>query len=284
MVESLNTPFYAVTEKLGADSVRTMAHNLGIPTTYGGARALVDAKGEPTPGQTRPDIAIGRYSVTPADLATVYGSFAGDGVRHDRHFVASVTGPDRRRIWKSEPRTRYALDKAVAADVTSVLAAVVDRHAMTPDRPAAGKTGSQQWGNTAYNQDAWMAGYTPEMASVVWIGKANPGPIRDKRGTAIEGETLPAQLWTAFTREALRGRPVTPLPGPAHVGRAAAFDVKAPAARVAAGEKTLPREKAKPSPEGSAAAAEARRRGVVENKASADPEVGKVIKTSPPAG
>ncbi|BFU45561.1 transglycosylase domain-containing protein [Krasilnikovia sp. MM14-A1004] len=247
MVESLNTPFYAVTEKLGADSVRRMAHNLGIPPAYGSTPALVDGRGDPKPGRTRPDIAIGRYAVAPADLATVYGTFAGAGVRHDRHFVESVTGPGGRRIWKGQPRSRHALDRAAAADVTSVLAAVVDRHAMTPDRPAAGKTGTQQWGNTSDNQDAWMAGYTPELACAVWIGKADPGPIRDKRGKAIEGETLPAQLWTAFTREALRGRPVTPLPGPANVGKPAAFDIKPPTA--APGAKPVAPNGIQPRPE-----------------------------------
>ncbi|RZU53660.1 membrane peptidoglycan carboxypeptidase [Krasilnikovia cinnamomea] len=247
MIGSLNTPFYAVTEKLGADSVRKMAHSLGIPTAYGGTPALVDGKGDPKPGRTRPDIAIGRYAVTPADLATVYGTFAGAGVRHDRHFVESVTSPGGRRIWETRPRTRHVLDQAAAADVTSVLAAVVDKHAMTPDRPAAGKTGTQQWANTSDNQDAWMAGYTPELACAVWIGKADPGPIRDKRGKAIEGETLPAQLWTAFIREALRGRPVTPLPGPANVGRPAPFDIKPPTAETVPGE--VPPKETRPRPE-----------------------------------
>lgn len=249
MVDSLNTPFYAVTEKLGADSVREKAYDLGISPEYGNTRALVDAKGDPKPGRTRPDIAIGRYSVTPADLATVYSTFAGDGIRHDRHFVDSVTGADQRRLWKAEPRPRRALDPATAADITSVLAAVVDKHAMTPDRPAAGKTGTQQWGNTSDSQDAWMAGYTPELASVVWIGKANPGPIRDKRGKTIEGETLPAQLWGAFTREALRGRPVTPLPEPGNVGRAGAFDVKPSAPEIEPSGRPVPRDKIKPDPE-----------------------------------
>ncbi|MEU7908905.1 transglycosylase domain-containing protein [Actinoplanes sp. NPDC049118] len=264
MIESLNTPFYAVTEKLGADSVRRMAHDLGIPPAYGDTRALVDGKGDPKPGRTRPDIAIGRYAVTPADLATVYGTFAGGGVRHHRHFVESVTGADGRRLWKAGTQPRYALEKAAAADVTSVLAAVVQKNGIAPDRPAAGKTGTQQWGDTSDNQDAWMAGYTPELASVVWIGKGDPGPIRDKGGKAIEGENLPAQLWKAFTREALRGRPVTPLPEPANLGRPGAFDV-APEAGSRPGGKPVPLDKVEPDPERSAPQA---RSGSQEEKGS----------------
>ena len=43
------------------------------------------------PGRTRADIALGRYPVTPADLASVYATLAGGGRRADRHFVESVT-------------------------------------------------------------------------------------------------------------------------------------------------------------------------------------------------
>jgi membrane peptidoglycan carboxypeptidase len=213
MVDSLNTPFYAVAERLGPDAVRTMAVRLGISDTYDGKRSMVDRPGEPRPGRTRADIAIGRYPVTPGDLATVYATFAGGGVRQERHFVQAVNGI-------AEPvRSEGVLQPAVAADVSTVLEATVRDHHVTPGRPAAGKTGTQQWGNSADNQDAWMAGYTPSLATAVWLGKAVPGPLRDARNKPIEGETLPSRIWRDFTRVALTGRPATPLPAPAHVGR-----------------------------------------------------------------
>ncbi|MEU7906726.1 transglycosylase domain-containing protein [Actinoplanes sp. NPDC049118] len=219
MVESLNTPFYAVTEEIGAATVRSMAYDLGVARTYGGAPTLVDAKGDPTPGRTRSDIAIGRYPVTPGDLASVYATFAAGGVRHDRYFVESVSTPDGRRLWTSAPVAKRVLDSKAAADVSTVLSAVVRGGDVLPGRPAAGKAGAQQWGDTKDNQDAWMAGYTPELATAVWLGKARPGPIRDSAGDAIKGETVPARLWRDFTRDALDGTPKTALPRPAHVGR-----------------------------------------------------------------
>jgi membrane peptidoglycan carboxypeptidase len=105
MVQSLNTPFYAVTEEIGADAVRAMAHDLGIAKKYAGMPTLVDAKGDPMPGKTRSDISIGRYPVTPGDLATVYATFAAGGVRRDRYFVETATAPDGRRLWKASPST-----------------------------------------------------------------------------------------------------------------------------------------------------------------------------------
>jgi membrane peptidoglycan carboxypeptidase len=213
MVDSLNTPFYAVTAQIGPDRVRDMAVRLGIPEKYDGQKSLVDIKGDPAPGRTRGDIALGRYPVAPADLATVYATLAARGVRHERHFVQSVTGAT------VAAGGTAALDPRIAADVSTVLSTVVEEHGFTPGRPAAGKTGTQQWLDTRENQDAWMAGYTPELASVIWLGKAKPGPLRDAHGTPIEGDTMPAKIWSDFTRAALKGQPVRKLPAPAHVGR-----------------------------------------------------------------
>lgn len=219
MVDSLNTPFYAVTERIGAERVRDMAVALGVPATYQGQKSMVDAKGDPKPGRTRSDIAIGRYPVTPGDLATVYATFAAGGERHDRYFVESAVAGDGTVLQKASPRGRTVLERGVASDVSTVLSSVVRGDDVMPGRPAAGKTGTQQWGNTKDNQDAWMAGYTPELATAVWFGKEKPGPIRDSAGKPIEGDTVPARLWRDFVRTTLKGKPKAPLPRPAMVGR-----------------------------------------------------------------
>ena len=222
MITSLNTPFYAVAEKLGAATVRETAVRLGISGEYGGKTSMVDVTGDPSPGKTRADIAIGRYPVTPSDLATVYGTFASGGVRYERHFVQSVTGTSG---WSpTQPPGTPVLRPQVAADISTVLQAVVKGDNVTPGRPAAGKTGSQEWGNTADNQDVWMAGYTPQLATAIWLGKAVPGPLRDANNKSIAGDTIPADLWRDFTRAALLGQPPTPLPKPAHVGSATVGD------------------------------------------------------------
>ena len=219
MVDSLNTPFYAVTEQIGADKVRDMALDLGIPPLYDGGPSMVDGKGDPKPGRTRADISIGRYPVAPADLASVYAVFAANGVKHERYFVETARASDNQLLWTAAPRSETVLDARAAADVSTVLSAVVKGDDVGPGRPAAGKTGTQQWGNSKDNQDAWMAGYTPDLAATVWIGKAVPGPIRDGAGKAIEGETLPARLWRDFVETSLNGKPETKLPAPANVGR-----------------------------------------------------------------
>ncbi|GGL00274.1 transglycosylase domain-containing protein [Mangrovihabitans endophyticus] len=219
MVDSLRTPFYAVAQRVGAGRVRDTAYRLGVSRTYDGRQTLVDVRGDPEPGRTRADIALGRYAVTPADLASVYATFAAGGIRHRRHFVTSAAGPDGAPRWRLHAAGARVLSANAAADVSAVLHAVVQAGQARPDRPAAGEAGSQQWGDTHDNQDAWMAGYTPQLATAVWLGRSVPGPIRDRDGEPIEGGTVPARLWRDVTHDALTDTPPTALPPPAHLGR-----------------------------------------------------------------
>lgn len=226
IVESLNTPVYALAQTVGPSQIRKLAVALGVPERYGEQRSMVDRKGDPTPNRTRADIALGRYPVAPADLATVYGTLAAGGERAERHLVQKVTGPSGAAIYSAQTRRSRALNRAVAADVTTVLGSVVNRGGASAGRPAAVKAGSQRYGDTQDNQDAWTAGYVPQLAAVTWIGRANPGPIRDKAGTPVRGEGMPYAIWCQFLADALSTVPAVNLPSPANVGRTDAGDYR----------------------------------------------------------
>src|SRR5207253_1564453 len=73
-----------------------------------------------------------------------------------------------------------------------------------PGRPGAGKTG------TAENyQDAWFVGYTPQLATAVWMGDATAeAPMRGVGGIDVVGGSYPAQIWSAFMGTALAPLPV----------------------------------------------------------------------------
>jgi membrane peptidoglycan carboxypeptidase len=219
MVHSLNTPFYALTEKIGPNRVRDLALRLGVPEKYGDQATMVDLKGELTPGRTRADIAIGRYPVSPADMAGVYATLAGGGLRTDRHFVVSVTAGGGGVLHRHEGKPSRVLDAGVAADVGAVLSQVVDAEGPVPGVAAAAKTGSQQYGNTADSSDAWTAGWASGLAAVVWVGREKPGPIRTRDGKAINGDGMPYQIFRDFLTGAFAGRTAEALAPASHVGR-----------------------------------------------------------------
>jgi penicillin-binding protein 1A len=74
--------------------------------------------------------------------------------------------------------------------------------------PAAGKTGT-----TNDYHDAWFVGYTPSLATGVWIGYDRPRTIME-RGYAA---TLAVPLWARFMTEATRGHDAEPFPVPSSV-------------------------------------------------------------------
>ncbi|MFI5933995.1 transglycosylase domain-containing protein [Actinoplanes sp. NPDC051494] len=226
MVHSLNTPFYALAEQIGPDTVRGVAHRLGVPVRYGRQRTLVDVAGEPSPGRTRSDIALGRYPVAPADMATLYATLAGGGRRTERHFVVSVSTATQAVLHRHDVRSEKVLSPDVAADVGAVLAKVVERDGRVPGVHAAAKTGSQQWADTTDSSDAWTAGWAPGLAAVTWVGRDKPGPIRQKNGRTINGDGMPYGIWRSFLSNALRGRPAPALAPAADVGRREGADLK----------------------------------------------------------
>jgi membrane peptidoglycan carboxypeptidase len=227
---ALNTPYYALAQRIGGARLRELAVSLGVSDSYDGQRSLVDGPGAPKPGRTRADLSLGVYPVTPADLASVYGTFAAGGIRADRHLVEHVTGSDGHRTYTAATRRTQALPAPVAADVSTVLAQVNQfdefLYGRPFGRPAATMTGEQRYGDTEDYSDAWTAGYTPQLAAVVWVGRAKPGPIRDTSGAPIDGVGAPDTIWRDFLTAALAGQPPTPLPPPAHVGSVDAGEIR----------------------------------------------------------
>jgi penicillin-binding protein 1A len=74
-------------------------------------------------------------------------------------------------------------------------------------RPAAGKTGtSENWEN------AWFVGYTPTLATAVWMGYPNTNKtMANVHGVDhVVGGSLPSMIWHDFMIEAVKD--VEPLP------------------------------------------------------------------------
>jgi penicillin-binding protein 1A len=80
------------------------------------------------------------------------------------------------------------------------------------NRPIAGKTGTSQ-----DFADAWFAGFTPDLVTVVWIGFDSPASLGDNE----TGGAIAAPVWHDYMATALAGRPVLPFPVPPGVTMAA---------------------------------------------------------------
>ena len=75
------------------------------------------------------------------------------------------------------PKRQRAISQGVAAVVTSILEQNIQYGTGVGariDRPAAGKTGTNE-----KHEDAWFAGYTPDLATTVWVGYTRAGRVID---------------------------------------------------------------------------------------------------------
>ena len=199
-VKSSNCAYARVSLALGPQKIVEMAKKLGMS--------------QPLPEY--PSVVLGTGEVSPLEMATMYATLAADGVRRPPVFIKRVVGPDGGVILENKPGEEQVLEPQVARTVTDVLRGVVDRgtgQRAKLGRPVAGKTGTaQEW------RDAWFAGFTPQLATAVWMGHPK-GQISMKGvgGVNVTGGSFPAQIWKAFMEPATGLLPVVDfgLPDPA---------------------------------------------------------------------
>ena len=209
MKRSINTVFYDMAIQTGPRNVADTAHRMGIP-------AKRTDNGQPTlqaKGVTDGSIGIGRYEVRPVDQAVGFSVFASGGVLHPPYFVQKVTDGSGAVLFEHKDAPKQVLDRKVANDVTYALEpiAAYSKDPLGGGRASAAKTGTQQFGKTEDNTDAWMVGFTPQVSAAVWVGTDRLGPIRTAADRPIYGAGLPGKTWRAFMDRYLAGKTAQPL-------------------------------------------------------------------------
>ena len=149
-----------------------------------------------------PSLALGSGEVTLMSLTAAYATFANEGMLPSPTLIRRVETADGQVLLAASPRQERAVSEATAFLMTSMLADVVNMGTAWPARrvgftlPAAGKTGT-----TNDYKDAWFVGYTPHLATGVWVGYDQPRTIIGN-GYAAE---LAVPLWGRFMAAATRG-------------------------------------------------------------------------------
>ena len=184
-------------------------------------------------------LALGTTDVTPLEMARGYTTFAQRGNRPDPMVIVKITRPNGEVVAERFPNVVQALERNVADSVNYVLQQNIKSGTGTSariGRPAAGKTGTTQ-----NFQNAWFAGYTPDLTAVIWMGYA-PGPdgtIREMtnvRGREVTGGSLPATIWRRFMSTALQGTKPTSFARPRLGGEVLHFGPSKPSATLAKAE------------------------------------------------
>lgn len=194
-INSLNVPTVRLAEKVSIDKVLATAQNLGISTLV-----MNSAPGEPNDKNLAASIGGLTQGVTVLDMAGAYSAFANHGIYTKPVAVVKVIDRKGKVIYENKPETKQVLSERTATLLTSMLQDVIARGTGTGAKincPAAGKTGT-----TDDYQDAWFAGYTPNLVTVVWMGCDDNAQM-----PGVTGGTIPAKIWQNFMNAALQNVP-----------------------------------------------------------------------------
>ena len=190
-LRSDNTVYARLTLDVGPENVVEIARRMGIKTKLAPVAS----------------VGLGSNSVSVLEMASAYATLAAGGVYSEpmaiRKVVLANGREDDQGGW-GQARRRRVFSDGVAYEVTKILEQNVLAGTGTRaylGRPTAGKTGT-----TDNFADAWFVGYTPNLATAVWVGYPNAQiEMSSVHGIRVAGGTFPAEIWELFMSAALMG-------------------------------------------------------------------------------
>ncbi len=186
-----NTVFAQLDADVGPDKVRSTAYAMGITSHLDGL-----------PAEGLGGLRIG---VSPLQMADAYATLASGGVHISPTAITKVVFPNGSVVNLGDPPHKRVFTDGEAYAATQVLKTVIQSGTGTAADygcPAAGKTGT-----TSNYTDAWFVGYTPQMATSVWVGYPNSTEsMNDVNGLGPGfGGTLAAPIWRDYMQQASDG-------------------------------------------------------------------------------
>jgi penicillin-binding protein 1A len=186
-LQSDNTVYAQLDLDLGPKEVRKTAYDMGIRTHL----------------NAYPAEGLGglRLGVSPLEQTDAYATIASGGVRHRPVAIRKVVFPDGKVDNLGHPRGVREFKDGTAYKATQILQKNIQEGTGTAANigcPAAGKTGT-----TDEFSDAWFVGFTPRLATGVWVGYPNQRiSMTSVHGISVAGGTFPARIWHDYMQTA----------------------------------------------------------------------------------
>ncbi len=188
-LRSDNSVFIQLAMDLGPENVADTAVDMGI-------------KREHVHGYPAESLGGLEEGVSPLEMATAYATIASGGYRNRPTAITKVTFPGRKselpRRWKVK-RTKVFED-GMTYEATQILEQNIISG--TGPRAATGCPAAGKTGTTDRNTDAWFAGFTPRLATAVWVGYPNDRTEMSTLfyGGPVDGGTFPAAIWGTYMK------------------------------------------------------------------------------------
>jgi len=174
LTKSMNAASVNLFLEVGYEPVISLAYRLGIETKIPKVPSLV----------------LGSIDVSPLEMATVYSTFANNGVRCRPYFIERVEDPNGNVIYQHTPECKQVIPPDENAVMVDLLKGVIQEGTGKKARilgfPVAGKTGT-----TNDYTDAWFAGFSTQLTTVVWVGY----DFKKKIGWRMTGAKAALPIW-----------------------------------------------------------------------------------------
>lgn len=192
LAQSLNIPAVKVLYLTGIKDAIKLAGDMGITT-------LND------PDRLGLTLVLGGGEVKLLEHTGAYAVFANEGVKADRRTILRIEDTSGNVIEETPVQEHRVLDRDVALKITDILSDNIARAPLWgynsliyfPDRDVAAKSGS-----TNNSRDAWIMGYTPNLAVGIWVGNNDNSPMNGLSGL------IASPMWRSFMDVALSTREV----------------------------------------------------------------------------
>ena len=184
LAKSLNTATVRLVQDIGIGNALQTARNLGITS----------------PLERNLSLALGSSGVSMIEMGTAYSIFANGGFEVFPYGISRVTNTAGKTLYerkRSKTITPIIAQKNAQA-ISIMLQSVVNNGTGKKAKqffPVHGKTGTSQ-----NNRDAWFAGYTDNIVSVVWLGNDDNSPMRHVTGGGLPAEIFKDVIANTHTR------------------------------------------------------------------------------------
>ena len=194
--ESVNVVTVKVAEQVGLSRAVRLARRFGITS----------------PLDVNLSLALGTSDMTLIELTSAYGALANQGQWLPPTAIRYVTDAQGKLLEEHLPEPREAVPPETAYVITHMLRGVVERGtgqaAKALGRPVAAKTGT-----TNDYSNAWFIGYTPRLATGVWVGYDRPRSL----GKDETGSRVAVPIWVSYMAKVLGDSPKDDFPVPERV-------------------------------------------------------------------
>jgi penicillin-binding protein 1A len=172
-------------------------------TDHFGPHAVVDMAqrcGIKSPVHPVLSIGLGTEQVNLLELTGAYATFDNGGIRPEPYAITRIEDQTGKVLEEHSPNLSVALSAQTSYLMVDLLRAVVTSgtgaRAQDLDRPAAGKTGTNQ-----DLRDLWFVGFTPELVAGAWMGYDDFTSM----GKHFTASSKVVPWWTTFMKKALAG-------------------------------------------------------------------------------